>query len=371
MSVQHAYIGLTAAAVVGGRALRGLLRQTTCVDILLALVDHYEPQVGKPGQEVARRRVEDWLRRYPLLEGHRDADGRRPPHTFFYPWDEYDGWELQQICRLCSQGWGEVEVHLHHADDTEASLRAKLSEAVKAFRDHGALSEWRDGRPAFGFIHGNWALDNSRQEGARNYCGVNSELTVLQEEGCYADFTFPSWQHTSQPRQTNSIYYAVDDPARPKSYDTGRPFRVGVLDAPGLPIIQGPLVPFIRRRGPLPFIAMDDGDLAHYRRYLPSRLDRWVRAGIGVQGRPDRIFIKLHTHGAEDRNREALLGADLNALYADAEARYNDGSGYRMHYVTAREMFNVIKATEAGVEGDVRELRDWLLPPPAAVAAAS
>ena len=82
------------------------------------------------------------------------------------------------------------------------------------------------------------------------------------------------------------------------------------------------------------------------------------------QGRPDRLFIKLHCHGAADGNRQALLGEDLPALFSDLEARYNDGQRYRLHYVTARELFNVVKATEAGAPGNAERLVDWLLPPP-------
>jgi hypothetical protein len=193
---------------------------------------------------------------------------------------------------------------------------------------------------------------------------VNNELDVLQEEGCYADFTFPAWQHTAQPRQLNTIYYALDDPKRPKSYDTGTRARVGATDTGGLLLIPGPLVPFWRQGTRFPRPAMDDSDLAAYRRYEASRLDRWVRAGIHVAGRPRRIFIKLHCHGAAERNRGVLLDHDLHALFADAEARYNDGKRYRLHYLTAREMFNVVKATEAGIES-IEEARDWLLPPPA------
>ena len=54
----------------------------------------------------------------------------------------------------------------------------------------------------------------------------------------------------------------------------------------------------------------------------------------------------------------------MDALFTDAEARYNDGKRYRLHYLTAREMFNVVKATEAGI-ADIETSRDWLLPPPA------
>lgn len=109
---------------------------------------------------------------------------------------------------------------------------------------------------------------------------------------------------------------------------------------------------------------MDDPDLAACRRYHPDRLDRWVRQGIHVQGRPDRIFIKLHSHGAADDNRAVMLGEDLGALYGDALSRYNDGTRYRMHFVTAREMFNVVKATEAEAPHADERLRDWVLPPP-------
>ncbi|HZT41925.1 MAG TPA: hypothetical protein VFA07_07035 [Chthonomonadaceae bacterium] len=350
-------IGLRAAIAAGKSRLPSGDRP---LDIFLCVVDHYEPQIGRPPREVAQERVKDWLCRYPAIaDKHRDADGRPPAHSFFYPWDEYDEWELARLVELCAGGYGEIELHLHHRDDTDATLRRKLRDALQTYRAAGALSVWPEGRPAFGFIHGDWALDNSRSDGGRNYCGVNNELTVLMEEGCYADFTFPSWQKSSQPRQLNTIYYAVDDPARPKSYDRGSNAQAGVTDQKGLLLIQGVLRPFLNGFRP----GIDDSDLAFWRRYSPARLDRWVRAGIHVQGRPHRIFIKLHCHGAQDDNRRALLGGDLEALFADAEARYNDGQRYRLHYVTAREMFNVVKATEAGVE-DLLAARDWILKKP-------
>jgi len=337
----------------------------TGVDVFICIVDHFEPQIGKSTPEVARKRLEDWLRRYPLVASrHRDADGRIPPHGYFYPYDEYDEWEFTQLVEHCAEGWGEVELHLHHKDDTSDSLRAKFEDAIRLYREHGALTQWPDGRPAYAFIHGNWALDNSRCEGGENFCGVNNELTLLRETGCYADFTFPAWQHTAQPRQVNSIYYATDDPLRPKSYDLGQAVEVGKTGSGDLLLVTGPLIPYLRtsKRGPLP--AMDDSDLAGYRRFAPERLDRWVRAGIHVKGRPDRVFIKLHTHGEADINRDILLGEDFEALFSDAEARYNDGKKYRLHYVTARELYNIVKATEAGVEGEIVALRDWILPPP-------
>jgi hypothetical protein len=369
MPSQHTWFDLEIAARSTWSAARNRSRMRRNrggpVDLFLCIVDHFEPHLGRVADAVAHARLEEWLTQYPRIAGsHRDADGRTPAHSFFYPWDEFDPWEMERLAGLCAEGWGEIELHLHHADDTDAGLRAKIREALRAYRGSGALSSWSDGRPAFAFIHGNWALDNSRCENGRNFCGVNNELTVLMEEGCYADFTFPAWPNQAQPRLTNTIYYAVDDPARPKSHDRGTPARAGGVGPPGLLLVQGPLGPRLRRtaRGLRP--QMEDADLAHSRRYSTERLHGWVRTAIHVEGRPDRLFIKLHTHGCDDRNRPALLGKDLEALFRDAEAFYNDGRRYRLHYVTARQMFNVIKATGAGAPGEPEAARDWLLPPP-------
>ena len=361
-------ISFRSAAHVVGRRLAGAIKsdKSKPVDLFLCVVDHFEPNVGQPPQSVARARMEDWMERYPQIAArHKDADGRFPAHSFFYPYDEYDEWEFCRLVELCQAGWGEIDVHLHHRDDTSDSLRQKLRDAVRLYHRHAVLPIWpNDGRPAWGFIHGNWALDNSRCEHGRNFCGVNDELTLLAQEGCYADFTFPAWEHTAQPRQLNSVYYAFDDPNRPKSYDKGEAVRSGGKETGTLLLIQGPLTPYIKRTAQGPRPAMDDGDLASYRRYAPERLDRWVRAGICVSGRPDRVFVKLHCHGAADANRESLLGHDFEALFADAEARYNDGERFRLHYVTARELFNVVKATEANAPVDINTARDWVLPPP-------
>jgi len=336
------------------------------VHLFLAITDHFEPQVHQPGQHVARKRLEDWLRAYPPIAArYRDHDGFTPAHSFFYPWDEYDEWEFSRLGELCAAGWGEIEFHLHHRDDTEATLRQKLREGIETYRAHGALSTWPSGHPAWGFIHGNFALSNSRCEGGTNFCGVNNELAILEQEGCYADFTFPAWRTTAQPRQLNSIYYAAGNPRYPKSYDRGVAAQHMSRRQSGVVLVEGPLVPHWKpERGGFLRLGMDDGTLTAKHRYRPERFDRWVHASVHVQGRPDWLFIKLSCHGAADGDREALLGRDLDALFSDAEARYNDGEQFRLHYVTAREMYNLIAASEAGLDGEPRDLRDWLIPPP-------
>src|SRR5213078_673629 len=96
------------------------------------------------------------------------------------------------------------------------------------------------GEVVYGFIHGNWALDNSRPDG--RYCGVGNELDVLRETGCYADFTLPAFPSPCQTRTVNSIYYAAGRPGCAKSHDTGAPAGVGRPPVRGLLMIQGPLV---------------------------------------------------------------------------------------------------------------------------------
>jgi hypothetical protein len=321
--------------------------------------------VGRVDDGTARSRLEAWIEEYPRIAArHADSAGRPPAHSFFYPYDELEPGELRDLAGLCAAGYGELEIHLHHQDDTSETLREKLRGAIQSWREVGALGSWSEtGRPAFGFIHGNWALDNSRIEGSRNYCGVDDEITVLAEEGCFADFTFPALAHMAQPRQANSIFYAEDDRKRPKSHDRGVPVRVGGEPSGHLMIVQGPLC-LCRRPGRL-LPRPEDGDVTGSNPAIPGRVDAWVRVAIHIQGRPEWVFVKVHTHGAQDCNREALLGGGLDALFTDLQRRYNDGRVWRLHYVTAREMYNVIKAAEAGCTGDPSSYRDFIVRPPA------
>jgi len=77
--------------------------------------------------------------------------------------------------------------------------------------------------------------------------------------------------------------------------------------------------------------------------------------------------VKVHTHGAPEAQAESLLGEPGRAMHRALAARYNDGKRFVLHYVTAREMFNVALAGMAGLRGNPAEFRNHsLLPPPAA-----
>jgi hypothetical protein len=332
------------------------------VHLLLCIADHYEPKADNAPPDVARARVRRWVRDYPrYLGGFRDVDGRPPRHTFFYPIEEYETEYLDALAGLCAAGFGEVEVHLHHDRDTAEGLREKLLGFRGLLTErHGLLCHRREtGEPAYGFVHGNWALDNSRPDG--RWCGVNNELDVLRETGCYADFTLPAAPDAAQTRKINSIYYAHDDPKRPKSHDRGTDVGVGPPAADDLMLIQGPLLLDWgnRKWGVLP--RLENACLQASQPPDERRLDLWLRACVQVLARPDWFFVKLHTHGAMEANHSALLGEPMVRFHEALARRAREDRNFHYHYVTAREMYNLVRAAEAGWDGPVAGARDYEL----------
>jgi hypothetical protein len=333
--------------------------------LMFCFVDHYEPQWLRPTYEVERERVMRWRQEYPrLCERHRDSDGRPPVHSFFYPEEEYRVEHLNDLVEMCRLGIGEIEIHLHHDKDTEAGLREKLRRFTEMLaRDHGALPRHpATGQPMWSFIHGNWALDNSHPSGSG--CGVNNELIILREEGCYADFTLPAAPDPCQTSTINRIYYAKDDPHCPKSHDKGTRVRVGGTPSGDLMILQGPLgfMSGSRKFGLFPRI--ENSDVRTSSPPRPDRIDDWVKTGIHVEGRPEWIFVKVHTHGTQERDMNTLLGQPMDEAFSYLEKHYGDGKQWKLHYVSAREMYNIVKAAEQGLPGEPGQYRDLVVPRP-------
>ena len=200
---------------------------------------------------------------------------------------------IEALVPLGSGCIGDIEVHLHHDGEGEAHFRNTVGGFVQALRtEHGLLREI-GGRAAFAFIHGNWALDNSHPEG--RFCGLDNEITLLRELGCYADFTLPSAPSGCQTTTVNDIYWAVDDPARPKSHDVGARVVAGGGIRDGLLMVQGPLtIRRHQRRRWLP--SLEAGDLTQVDGPTPHRVARWLACAPRVGSHQ---FLKLHTHGAQ------------------------------------------------------------------------
>jgi hypothetical protein len=332
--------------------------------LMFALCDHFEPLWKRASPTQGRARVRAWADGYPNnFSEFRDADGRPPRHSFFYPGEQYSPANLESLADLARGGFGEVEVHLHHDGDTAATLRQTLDRVLADFGRHGHISRTLAGHPRWAFIHGNWCLANGRRDG--RWCGVDAELPLLFEAGCYADFTFPSAPDETQPRIVNQIYWPVGDLGRRRAYERGERARVGEVWRDRLLIIQGPIA-LARRAGRFALriesSALDAGDPP-----TPQRIDTWVAQDIHVHGRPEWVFVKVHTHGAPERNAASLLGSDGRRLHEHLAARYNDGRRWILHYVTAREMYNIAVAAMEGASGDPSAWRDHFVAPPPAV----
>jgi hypothetical protein len=328
-------------------------------DVIFAIADHFEP-FWENNYDV----IDFWEKRYPrFADNHYDSDGSPAQHSWFFPIELYDPVVVERLCNLCRRGYGEIEIHLHHQDDTEERFRNLVRKGVETLSGHGALKPYGNKfKPRFGFIHGNWALNNSRKDA--RYCGVNDELRILKEEGCYADFTLPSAPSDTQTAKINSIYYAKSNSRSPKGHDSGIDVKVGRKAWGDLMIIQGPLtLNWWRRKNGL-WPRIENSEISGDNPGTKERIKLWEKTNIHVHGRPEWIFIKVHCHGGYREGIEALLGEKAETMHYHLECMFRDNPSYRLHYVTARECYNIIKAAEDGKSGNPANFKDYNIPPP-------
>ena len=336
-------------------------------DVMVAVCDHFEPfhHTDKAG---AQRRLEIWNEKLPaLVSAGRDHDGVGPKHTFFYPVEQYDQDVLASLASLGLRTQNEVEVHLHHDQDTAENFATSLKQGIHDLRQHGLLGAGADGSPCFGFIHGNWALDDSDPAGQG--CGVTGELELLKKAGCYADMTMPSAPHPTQTPIVNQLYYAQNKPGG-CAHHRGRPVKAGDHGTRQLRalqdhllLVQGPLtLDFSNRKwGVMPRV--ENSDLGPRNPPTVARMRQWLDCRISVSGAESWAFIKLHTHGAAEFGHRSNLGDERRRFHADIEIMAQQ-NGFRLHYVSAREMVNILHAAEDGHTGDAGAWRDYLYSKP-------
>jgi hypothetical protein len=91
-----------------------------------------------------------------------------------------------------------------------------------------------------------------------------------------------------------------------------------------------------------------------------DRLRLWRQAAISVQGRPNWIFIKLHCHGMDPRDTRDLLGHPMQQFLRSLTEK-SARDGHFVHFVTAREMTNILLAACDGRDGNPGSFRDYRL----------
>jgi hypothetical protein len=225
--------------------------------------------------------------------------------------------------------------------------------------EHKCLSRASaDGQPMYGFVHGNWALANS--SGGR-WCGVDNEMQILADTGCYADFTLPSVPHQAQVPRINAIYSC----GRPLSERT--PHRSGpsvaVGSQPTLPIIfGGPLVfNWSRRIKSIPVPRVDDGGLARNYTMDLQRFQRWFNARVSVAGRPEWVFVKLYSHGFFEWDQDVMIGGEMRRFMNEVLELASKTGEFDVYFATAREAFNMVAAAVDGHSGSPGKYRDYRL----------
>jgi hypothetical protein len=336
--------------------------------IIFTVANHFEPSWKRNGLldlDAQRRRLDDYHKLARKTgEAVRDADGTKFRHTNFYPAEQYDFQILEKMAEMQSDGLGEVEIHLHHGvekPDTAENLRKSLVD----FRDilaeeHKCLSRFDgENQPKYAFVHGNLALGNSC--GGR-FCGVDEEMRILQETGCYADMTLPSAPDESQVAMINQIYECGLPLTEKIPHRAGRAVEV-FGNKPQLPLIfTGPLVfNWTRRVKGLPVPRLDDGALVANQPSDLARLNRWLSANVTVKGRTDWIFVKLYCHGFFDHDQAACIGEDAQRFFGEIIENGEKTGDYKVYFASAREAFNIAAAAIDGKKGNPGEFRDYRL----------
>jgi hypothetical protein len=336
--------------------------------IIFTVANHFEPAWKESGLHDLKtqiRRLQDYHKlARETGEALRDADGTKFRHGNFYPAEQYHPELLEIVAEMQSQGLGEVEIHLHHGvekPDTAEDLRRSLVD----FRDclaeeHKCLSRENDnGSPMYAFVHGNLALANSY---GGKYCGVDSEMQILQDTGCYADMTLPSAPVPTQVPMINQIYECGLPLTQKAPHSEGISVAVNGKQ-PLLPLIfTGPLVfNWQRRVRGLPIPRVDDGGLTFNQKLDQARFERWLSANIIVKGRPDWVFVKLYCHGFIDQDQSACIGEEAKRFFSEIIERGEKTSAYDVHFATPREAFNMVKAAIDGKVGSPGDFRDYHL----------
>ena len=313
--------------------------------IWVAFTDHFEPWWHRPDTATALQRVTRWAGQWPEVAArHTDSAGRPACYTFFYPEEQYHPAAIDILRGLRDRGIGDVEIHLHHDNDTPQGFCERMSIFLERLEGAHGLLRRENGRVRFGFIHGNWALDNSLPDG--RFCGLNNEIALLRDLGCYADFTLPAVPSPAQTRIVNTLYWATDDPLQPKSHDDGVPVRVGEPPAGDLLMVPGPLIINWREWRTPGVPRIDIGELAGHCVPTRHRARLWVRAAPRLK---NDVFVKLFAHGAPEKNALALLergqGLDLALTCLEQEAA---AIGSRLFFVSAWQMSRAIDAVRRG-----------------------
>jgi hypothetical protein len=326
------------------------LNKTQPEHVIFLIADHHEHSFD---DSKALQSARAWNKKYiENIRGQTDSYGNIFQYTWFYPYDnKRTPSALVELNRMPFDGYGEIEFHWHNWDVENNEFHNNLSDALTWFNSLGIMLPMGENATAkFGYVAGNWDLDNALGTKVQ---GPSREIESLKSLGGYADFTFPNYSKT-QPSHFSEIYYVTDNDLD-RSYDVGQELEVTGLPRDDLIVFQGPTAfDLATRRAEFGTVeAWWPADWAH-------RIPLWIKHAPFVQGKSQWRFVKTYTHGVQ--SREFILSSHFTDMLSTLK-NYTDEHGIKLHYMTAREAFNVVKAAEAGLKGDPEEYKDYIIPP--------
>ncbi len=316
-------------------------------DIVLAPMLVCEPSIDSVG-------IRDILKALASLAAeHIDSDGREFQLTFACPGRNPDSTTLHMLTEYCRRGLGEVEYLIPWDYSSEESMREELEQGLRRFNSRGWMntvgSEVR------------FAVVRERNSGEREEADLRRQASVLSDLGCYADMSFPGVRSSRPQSRVNTMFMVSSADNEP--YNESDELRAGRLGKGGLLVIEGPfLIDWTDWRLTLrPYV--EDGHLSPEAPPDPGRVDSWIRANVHVIGQPNWIFVKLTIDGLSNATSARSLRHSLDRSLMYLEEVCNDDEMYRLHYVTAREMYNVAMAAQALKNGNAGLFRDYLIEP--------
>jgi hypothetical protein len=289
------------------------------------------------------------LQDLPSLEPRAPENGSAAPkHTIFLSPDALPpAGEDASLVAYCRATGSEIELQAVTASGGSAEALKSFTEARNQLHERSLLSHDGAGAACFA-VHRSSARTQSSAPHPQG----------LREAGCYAEFAAPALRSREETLPLPRIYYRSGD-ALPRSrrVRSDRDAR-GPSDEELLTIEQPLSLDWTRRRmGLLP--ALERGWISEDEPLSPQRLRLWIDCKISLEGRPNWLFLALPLQPSAGHRAAPRKGNRLREFQEMIAAAAETDRTVRFHYVTARELVNIIHAAEAGHSGDPSQFRDF------------
>jgi hypothetical protein len=137
---------LAVAATSGAKAPRVTDKP---VHVMFCFVDHFEPAWGKVDLATQRARVDRWCLDYrKLADAHHRCRRTATAAQLLLSRRGISRRASEKLASLCADGYGEIEIHLHHDDDTPENFKLTIDRFNKLLHErHNALPRDPRDRP--------------------------------------------------------------------------------------------------------------------------------------------------------------------------------------------------------------------------------